>query len=1096
MSPRLTLLTLPLSLTLIVPLALAEPPAADESMMGAAKVIEQLSEDRPTARASVDPSDAVAVKLAAAAEAGLSPEQRGERWVEAMEAYLKQPEATRKTLQDVVAAIPEPDAWPTIVERIEARPEPTGVKPATVDQAVRLFVAGLTGDAVVQRERAAKLEASVAKLPRTQRQWIQEQVEAVSSSLEEGAPEAEEVVQQLAQRVAQAKGQQGYGRTPRVDVPDLVKLMGTERARPVLRSLLGEPVLLEVEGDATLGLARSLALEEIERLAVPQWGLAQSLDSMALYEALDRRFGESGKNAEPSPAARNDAGDKADVPGDVSADEPDAASAVKVEVDVEQGIDADALPSAGEELTIEVAGGEIIGGGGNERNGGVMRMFRRMVGAAEVDVEENESRDRTLDYAKSEADRYYLAALIVEGRTDDAAALVKRKAKATSEDEEDAQAFELPYDVLSKLDREGFSEQVYAFLDRMLREDPDLPVWSAYVSLATRTGHTDDMIKLAETSLERKGLSAQHRLRIGRQLAEGLLAADRVDEGLAALRRVAKLAAADGEARDASVAFEAGTSLTRLGRVLDRPELIEEGLHIARQAMASVGGREAYRATWWRTQLAALLAEVGREAQAEAMLVEALREATAPPKRDRWGNVEYDGGSDAGETLIELAGLYHAGGRHDDVLKLLNQAPWWGITDVAQAYEESDTRGTPLGLMAAAALHADGQDERALAVLVPTLQKFDGNDDAYALLLEVAPADKAAAVLDQLAASDRFEERPLIWRAKLMLQAGELAQAEEMIRHAIAVDPSDGEQGRGDRMRAYAVLADILEKKGEAEQAAFYREVVESIRMSEGADRLYAAGLIARAVALYEEALTHFADAYCIQSRLALRLAQMGQMDRAAEHYRKAFELMPDSFGRIESHCFGCEGVFSGHMAQEIAEQTFRSMVQERPDKPQVWYLLGYLRAAQDRDREAMENFQRAVALDPDYLNAWVRIAGLADSPRWRDEAALNLLRLDPLAEHTRPQIEMVTDLPALWRAVAEARVAAPSVPERLMRLDAAADRGAAGEGGDMDEMMSMRRSVRMHGSDDEEEGLTPGLAIAAHRYVQLIEQMMQATMQ
>ena len=51
-----------------------------------------------------------------------------------------------------------------------------------------------------------------------------------------------------------------------------------------------------------------------------------------------------------------------------------------------------------------------------------------------------------------------------------------------------------------------------------------------------------------------------------------------------------------------------------------------------------------------------------------------------------------------------------------------------------------------------------------------------------------------------------------------------------------------------------------------------------------------------------------FADAYCIQSRLALRYSELGDYVKAEQHYQRAFELMPDSFGRIESHCFGCEG--------------------------------------------------------------------------------------------------------------------------------------------------------------------------------------------
>ena len=83
---------------------------------------------------------------------------------------------------------------------------------------------------------------------------------------------------------------------------------------------------------------------------------------------------------------------------------------------------------------------------------------------------------------------------------------------------------------------------------------------------------------------------------------------------------------------------------------------------------------------------------------------------------------------------------------------------------------------------------------------------------------------------------------------------------------------------------------------------------------------------------------------------------------------------MPDSFGRVESHCFGCEKAFDGERPQNIAEKVFTKMAAERPDKPQIHYLLGYLREEQERYNEARTNYLTAVRLDPDYLNAWVKI--------------------------------------------------------------------------------------------------------------------------
>src|SRR5205807_2349007 len=140
------------------------------------------------------------------------------------------------------------------------------------------------------------------------------------------------------------------------------------------------------------------------------------------------------------------------------------------------------------------------------------------------------------------------------------------------------------------------------------------------------------------------------------------------------------------------------------------------------------------------------------------------------------------------------------------------------------------------------------------------------------LLIELEPTNSVNR-LDQLFARDAFEERPLIWKAHWLRTHGQFETAEEAARRAISIDPSDGEEGPGDRMRAYAELAEIRAARGDAKEAEFFRGAVAAIRESELADRFHAAGLLKRAVKMYEDSLKHFADAYCIQSRLAIQLA-------------------------------------------------------------------------------------------------------------------------------------------------------------------------------------------------------------------------------
>ncbi len=152
---------------------------------------------------------------------------------------------------------------------------------------------------------------------------------------------------------------------------------------------------------------------------------------------------------------------------------------------------------------------------------------------------------------------------------------------------------------------------------------------------------------------------------------------------------------------------------------------------------------------------------------------------------------------------------------------------------------------------------------------------------------------------------------------------------------------------------------------------------------------------------------------------------------------------MPESFGRVESHCFGCERAFDGTTAQSIAEKVFTQLAAKMPYKPQVHYLLGYLRNEEGRYSDALPEFEEAVKLDPDYLNGWKEIeevgAQIYLPAKLRNQVALNQIRLDPLQRHSHPDATNVTDLAGLWNTVAAAKSLAPAPPGPLLPLTASA---------------------------------------------------------
>jgi tetratricopeptide (TPR) repeat protein len=696
----------------------------------------------------------------------------------------------------------------------------------------------------------------------------------------------------------------------------------------------------------------------------------------------------------------------------------------------------------------------------------------------------------------NEARGYYLLHLIADHQTARAIAIASDQSTGQS-------ALNLPID---EMDQAGYTQQVHDFVHDLLVAHPGLPLWDDYIQLAAKTGQTSRMLDLMGSIEAKSGLSDAQLKDLRAHYYLALLAADKTDEGVAELRKLIK-AAGQGQGAgllarawnalsgaDPGFGFRKSVALARIGQLLDRKDILEEGIADAeRNFQSAPDDRFSYGEGDPVGSLAELLVEIGRAPEAEKILAQYL--AYLSPQADEEERIE--------SCLADLVRVYYQAGRADDVLSVLQDLPGWTIRDLSDEID-LDTQGFDtaeysthaasnnfyVSYMAAWALEEKGRKEEALKILDALLQRDDTFDPAYALLIKVS-GQEAIPRLDLLARRDRFETRPLIWKAQLQLDAGKLDDAEKSARAAIAIDPSDGQQGPGRRMRAYAVLADILDKKGDKEHGQIYRGAVDAIRISEHADRFYEAGLLTRAVRMYEDALTHFSDAYCIQSRLALRLSELGDDAGAEEHYRRAYELMPESFGRVESHCFGCERAFDGSHPQSIAEKVFTQLAATMPDKPQVHYLLGYLCYEEDRYREALPEFQQAVKLDPDYLNAWKKIAELHGrmhlSSGLCNEVALNEIRLDPFQHHGAPDINGATDLANIWNVAAANAAKVPPRPGPLFPLTASAREMRAGPDG------AISGDLRVYGDGFDHLGLEPAQVISNNSFINAASEMLSS---
>jgi tetratricopeptide (TPR) repeat protein len=597
-----------------------------------------------------------------------------------------------------------------------------------------------------------------------------------------------------------------------------------------------------------------------------------------------------------------------------------------------------------------------------------------------------------------QAQVYYLLNLISQSRTKEATALARKIGGGNS--------VYVPDEAFQDMEHAGYSKPLHDFLYELLTQNPELPFWGDYIPLAAQVGETERMLALARKSAAREDLSETQRYSIRQYLCNALLAADHVDEGVAEIRKILAQSAKSRREYDSESDSRTTPALTlaKIGQLVGNTNWIEEGIHLTREeiskdenAAASENSQNGVK------ELASLLVDIGRGPEAESLLADAISREKAHASDLR----NYYVSSPPLRLLLSaLVSVYYRAGRYADVLLLLDRGEGWGAKDLADLHDtyvdnihqhEDSTEDSVRHDVAASLLELGRKDE-AGKIANAILDENGGYDPAYEILVKIGGADLMHR-LDELFARDQFEERPLIWKAVVLQQTGKLEEAEAAARKAISIDPSDGEQGPGRRMRAYAVLSEIRKARGDDKEAELFRGAVDAIRLSENADRYYRAGLLKQAIAMYEDSLAKFEGAYCIQSRLALRLSEAGKHEEAAEHYRRAYELMPDSFGRVESHCFGCEGAFEGAEAQSIADKVFTSLAKTDPGKPQVHYLLGYLREQQGNYAEALVHFRDAVKLDPDYLNAWKHIETAGREyylpATDQDAIALNGIRLD-----------------------------------------------------------------------------------------------------
>ena len=181
---------------------------------------------------------------------------------------------------ELVEALPPPASWAELAKAIEARPAGEGAQ-VLQGLGLRLLAHTLLGDTAKRREDIAALEALAAKAKTRQAYFYNSLFEELSSSLMATMDNPDAVLQALDRRLAAQQSGEGYRYQSSLQIPDLVPLVGPEKAEVFLRrALVKSKAQLNIDAStATDKLAQKLALELISELKTPQWSLVNSLES-------------------------------------------------------------------------------------------------------------------------------------------------------------------------------------------------------------------------------------------------------------------------------------------------------------------------------------------------------------------------------------------------------------------------------------------------------------------------------------------------------------------------------------------------------------------------------------------------------------------------------------------------------------------------------------------------------------------------------------------------------------------------------------------------------------------------------------------------
>jgi len=397
----------------------------------------------------------------------------------------------------------------------------------------------------------------------------------------------------------------------------------------------------------------------------------------------------------------------------------------------------------------------------------------------------------------------------------------------------------------------------------------------------------------------------------------------------------------------------------------------------------------------------------------------------------------------AGETeMAALVRLYVSCGRYSDAVTLLENAPNWGVGDLADLDDDSTT-SAPMTVVAARALAKTGRQEDAARLARYTIRTKPLTDEAYAILLDTDPA--AGAFLDAMHAAAPALPRPQIWKAEWLRRHGRLAEAETIAQHAIEVDPQDLSEGwSGRRYQPYSILAGIEKEEGKLEAAKTHQAIFEGYIEPRNYDDPKQDTLEFKSLDDKIQTLANNPNDLNLRRVICSDLNQLGRREEAKRQTVAMVRCLAENLGPV-----------SDTVLLEIDEEyapdcvaAVEEFIRKDPKRAANYAAMGLIYYGSDQIDKAVGYFAKSLTLDPNFgpsLSAVRQLSFEFSIPQaLTDHVILHGLTRNPFAEDNLGL--PVSDLQALWEALQSRQTLTGGPVRPAFTLNASAKRLSSNE--------------------------------------------------